>query len=98
MKTSHKSKKNICKYRLEKYNNKFYKNKQNINPACACYIYLIIVLFCFIYLFFKLCIQRCQTTNLIHQSELRTYTKVVSFKEKSSFHLVVLWIILNGME
>jgi hypothetical protein len=27
---------------------------------------------------------------LIQQSELRTYTKVVPFKEKSSFHLVVL--------
>jgi hypothetical protein len=35
---------------------------------------------------------------LIHQSELRTYTKVVPFKEKSSFHFVVLWKILNGME
>ena len=35
MKTSHKSKE-ICKYRtLEKYSNTFYKNKQNINPACA---------------------------------------------------------------
>jgi len=28
---------------------------------------------------------------LIHQSELRTYTKVVPFQEKSSFHFVVLW-------
>jgi len=27
---------------------------------------------------------------LIHQSELRTYTKVVPFQEKSSFHFVVL--------
>ena len=27
---------------------------------------------------------------LIHRSELRTYTKVVTFKEKSSFHFVVL--------
>jgi hypothetical protein len=27
---------------------------------------------------------------LIHQSELRTYMKVVPFKEKSSFHFVVL--------
>ena len=35
---------------------------------------------------------------IIHQSELRTYTKVVPFKEKSSFHFVVLWQILNGME
>jgi hypothetical protein len=26
---------------------------------------------------------------LIHQSELRTYAKVVPFKEKSSFHFVV---------
>ena len=26
---------------------------------------------------------------LIHQSELRTYTKVITFKEKSSFHFVV---------
>ena len=25
---------------------------------------------------------------LIHQSELRTYTKVVPFQEKSSFHFV----------
>jgi hypothetical protein len=33
---------------------------------------------------------------LIHQSELRT--KVVPFKENSSFHFVVLWKILNGME
>ena len=35
---------------------------------------------------------------LIQQSELRPYTKVVPFKEKSSFHFVVLWKILNGME
>ena len=27
---------------------------------------------------------------LIHQSELRTYTKVVPFQGKSSFHFVVL--------
>jgi hypothetical protein len=27
---------------------------------------------------------------LIHQSELRTYKKVVTFQEKSSFHFVVL--------
>jgi len=27
---------------------------------------------------------------LIHQSELRTYTKVVPFKEKGSFRFVVL--------
>jgi hypothetical protein len=30
--------------------------------------------------------------------ELRTYTEVVPFKEKSSFHFVVLAKILNGME
>ena len=34
---------------------------------------------------------------IIHQSELRTYTKVVPFKENSSFRFVVLWQILNGM-
>jgi len=47
MKTSHKSTKK-CKYRtLEKYSNAYYKNKQNINPACASHIYLInsIILF-----------------------------------------------------
>jgi hypothetical protein len=30
-----------------------------------------------------------QLFNLIHKSELRTYTKVVLFKEKSSFCFVV---------
>jgi hypothetical protein len=35
---------------------------------------------------------------LIHQSELRTYAKVVPLNEKSSFHFVVLWKLLNGME
>jgi hypothetical protein len=35
---------------------------------------------------------------LIHHSELRTYTKVVPFQEKGSFHFVVLWKLLNGME
>jgi hypothetical protein len=35
---------------------------------------------------------------LIHQSELGTYTKVVPFQEKSSFHFVVLWKLLNGMD
>jgi hypothetical protein len=35
---------------------------------------------------------------IIHQSELRTYAKVVPFKENSSFRFVVLWQILNGME
>ena len=34
----------------------------------------------------------------INQSKLRTYTKVVPFKEKNSLHFVVLWQILNGME
>ena len=28
---------------------------------------------------------------IIHQSELRTYTKVVLLKEKSSFRFVVFW-------
>jgi hypothetical protein len=32
-----------------------------------------------------------------HQKSLRTYTKIVPFKEKSSFHFVVLWQILNGI-
>ena len=35
---------------------------------------------------------------LIHKPALRTYTKVVPFQEQSSFHLVVLWKLLNGME
>ena len=35
---------------------------------------------------------------LIHQSELRKYTKVVPFQEKGSFHFVVLWKLLNGMD
>jgi hypothetical protein len=37
---------------------------------------------------------------LIHQSVLGTYTKVpvVPFQEKSSFHFVVLWTLLNGMD
>jgi hypothetical protein len=41
---------------------------------------------------------RCQTTDSSNQLELRTYTEVVPFKEKSSFHFVVLGEILNGME
>ena len=32
---------------------------------------------------------------LIHQSELKTYTKVVLFKEKSSFRSLVFWKILT---
>ena len=36
--------------------------------------------------------------SLIHQSELGTYTKVVPFQEKSSFHFVVLCKLLNGMD
>ena len=35
---------------------------------------------------------------LIHQSEFRTNTKVVPFQEKSSFHFVVLWKLLNGID
>jgi hypothetical protein len=36
---------------------------------------------------------------LIHQSGIRTYnTKVVPFQEKSSFHVGVLWKLLNGMD
>jgi hypothetical protein len=35
---------------------------------------------------------------LIHQSELRTYTKVVPFQEKSSFHFGLLCKLLNGMD
>ena len=54
MKTSHQSTKK-CKYRSsEKYSNTYYKNKQNIKPACACHIYLIniiILFYLFIYLF-----------------------------------------------
>ena len=41
---------------------------------------------------------RCQTTDSSNQLELRTYTKIVPFNEKSSFHFVVLRKILNGME
>jgi hypothetical protein len=33
-----------------------------------------------------------------NKSSIRTYTKVVPFREKSSFHFVVLWQTLNGME
>ena len=56
MKISHKSKK-ICKYRtLEKYSNTFYKNKTNINPACASHIYLINSIILFYIFIFKLCI------------------------------------------
>ena len=66
-KTSHQSTKK-CKYRtLEKYSNTYYKNKQNINPACACHIYLINIIILFYLFIFELCIYRCQTTNLIHQ-------------------------------
>ena len=75
MKTSHKSKK--CTYRtLEKYSHTFYKNKQNINPACACHIYLINNIILFYLFIFKLCI--------------RKYTQIVPFKEKSSFHFAVM--------
>jgi hypothetical protein len=35
---------------------------------------------------------------LIQQMELRTYTKVVPFQEKSSFHFVALWQLLNGVD
>jgi hypothetical protein len=42
MKTFSSIYKKKCKYRtLEKYNNTYYKNKQNINPACPYHIYLI---------------------------------------------------------
>jgi hypothetical protein len=54
--TSHKSKKK-CKYRtLEKYSNTFYKNKQNINPKCACHIYVINSIILFFLFISKLCI------------------------------------------
>jgi hypothetical protein len=67
MKTSHQSTKN-CKYRTSEENsNTYYKNKQNINPACACHIYLINSINLFYLFIFELCIQRCQTINLIHQ-------------------------------
>jgi hypothetical protein len=67
MKTSHQSTK-TCKYRtLEKDSNTYYENKQNINPTCACNTYLINSIILFYLFILKLCIQRCQTTNLIHQ-------------------------------
>ena len=66
MKTSHQST-NKCEYRtLEKSSNTYYKIKQNINPACACHIYLINSSILFYLFIFKLCIDMCQTTNLIH--------------------------------
>ena len=58
METSHPSTKK-CKYRtLEKYSNTYYKNKQNINHACACNIniYLINSIILFYLFIFKLCI------------------------------------------
>jgi hypothetical protein len=56
MKTSHQSTKK-CKYRSsEKYSNTYYQNKQNINPACACNIYLINSIILFYLFIFKLCI------------------------------------------
>jgi hypothetical protein len=55
MKTSHQSTKK-CKYRSsEKNSNTYYKNKQNINPACACNIYLINSIILFYLSIFKLC-------------------------------------------
>ena len=54
MKTSHQSTKK-CKYRSsENYSNTYYQNKQNINPACACNIYLINSIILHIYLFLDL--------------------------------------------
>jgi hypothetical protein len=54
MKTSHQSTKK-CKYRtLEKYSNTYYKNKQNINPVCACHIYLINSIILFYLFIFKI--------------------------------------------
>jgi hypothetical protein len=41
---------------------------------------------------------RDNISNIYRGHSLRTYTKVVPFKKKSSFHFVVLWQILNGME
>jgi hypothetical protein len=56
MKTSHQYAKK-CKYRtLEKYINTYYKNKQNINLACACNTYLINSIILFYLFIFKLCI------------------------------------------
>jgi hypothetical protein len=50
------------------------------------------------YLFTNICTKYLGVKPIIHQSELRTYTKVVHFKENSSFRFVALWQILNGME
>ena len=47
------------------------------------------------------CVKYCLGVKpLIHQSELRTYHSNDSnpFQEKSSFHFVVLWKLLNGMD
>jgi hypothetical protein len=44
-----------CKYRSsEKYSNTYYQNKQNINPECACNIYLINSIILFYLFIFKL--------------------------------------------
>ena len=53
MKTSHQS---TNKYKYRTYSNTYYKNKQNINPACACHIYLINSIILFYLFIFKLCI------------------------------------------
>ena len=42
-----------------------------------------------------LSISEGETTTLIHQSELRTYSKVVRFKERKFFRFVVFVKILN---
>ena len=42
------------------------------------------------YLFTNICTKYLSVKPIIHQSELRTYTKVVHFKENSSFRFVVL--------
>ena len=56
MKTSHQSTKN-CKYRTSEENsNTYYKNKQNINPTCACHIYLINSINLFYLFIFESCI------------------------------------------
>jgi hypothetical protein len=74
-----------------------FRNIQKLGLKCARRSTIVL---CSDFLYFNLTVPHRNTMvkPLIHQSELRTYTKVVPFKENSSFRFVVLWQILNGME
>jgi hypothetical protein len=89
---------NIIHRTLEKYSNTFYKNKQNINPACACHIYLIdsIILFYLFIFTIPKCLCVC-TGSIVVWSKLNVKLHSAPLILKIIISVLLANMVLKGI-